>query len=200
MERNTCLLEHLWLAALAGAMGDPSGASVFELDIPSPALDQWFYPFNTDPCCKPTAAVFGSLASTGFDPSFDNRDGQMLLMRKKRGLGTFMDREEIDRKRPFYTTELLQGIPSVTLVQGRYGSTHVLMRGSMGGMCSPTIYVDGLRFGSADIDFVSFPEDLEAVEVYVRGSQSPPMFSDVRGTCGSIVLWSRRYMGTLRRR
>ncbi len=58
----------LWLAA-----------AVIEVDLPAPALDQWFYPFNTDPCCKPTAAVFGSLTATGFDPSFDNRDGQMLV-------------------------------------------------------------------------------------------------------------------------
>ena len=128
-----------------------------------------------------------------------SRDASGFERRKRMGLGTFIDRDVIDRKRPFYTTELFRGIPAVTLSQGRFGSTLVLMRGSFGGTCSPAVYVDGLRFGSGDIDFVSFPEDLEAVEVYVRGSQSPPMFSDPRGTCGSIVLWSRRYMGTLRR-
>ena len=129
-----------------------------------------------------------------------SRDASGFERRKRMGLGTFIGRDEIDRKRPFNTTELFRGIPAVTLTLGRYGSTNVLMRGGFGGLCRPAVYVDGLRFEAVDIDFVSFPEDLEAVEVYVRGSQSPPMFSDPRGTCGSIVLWSRRYMGTQRRR
>ena len=128
-----------------------------------------------------------------------SRDVSGFERRKKQGLGTFMGREEIDRKRPFNTTDLFRGMPAVTLRRDRLGETSVLLRGPFGGLCRPAVYVDGLRFENMDIDFVSFPEDLEAIEVYVRGSQSPPMFSDPRGTCGSIVLWSRRYMGTQRR-
>ena len=66
--------------------------------------------------------------------------------------------------------------------------------------CSPAVFMDGLRFEAMDIDFVSYPEDIEAVEIYVRGSQAPAQFWDVRNACGSIVLWSRRYMGTQRPR
>jgi hypothetical protein len=128
-----------------------------------------------------------------------SRDVSGFEGRKRRGLGTFMGREEIDRKRPFNTTDLFRGMPALTLARDRYGSTRVLMRGSFGKLCAPAVYVDGLRFGAGEIDFVSFPEDLEAVEVYVRGSQSPVQFSNMDG-CGSIVLWSRRYMGTQRRR
>jgi hypothetical protein len=128
-----------------------------------------------------------------------SRDVSGFEARKRRGVGTFIGREEIDRKRPFNTTDLFQGFPALTLSRDRYGGKQVLMRGAFGGLCSPAVYVDGLRFESLDIDFVSFPEDLEAIELYIRGSQSPPQYSDVRGTCGSIVLWSRRYMGTVRR-
>ena len=44
-----------------------------------PTLDRWVYPFNADPGFRTTAPVFGALTSMGFDPAFDNRDGQMLI-------------------------------------------------------------------------------------------------------------------------
>ena len=49
------------------------------IDAPGPALDRWNYPFANDPGGNHYAAIFASLASTGFDPQFDNRDGQMNI-------------------------------------------------------------------------------------------------------------------------
>jgi hypothetical protein len=59
----------------------PVGAEVIDLQIDAPALDRWFYPFNSTPGTQTSASIFGPITDvgTGFDPSFDNRDGQMLI-------------------------------------------------------------------------------------------------------------------------
>ena len=65
--------------ALAGAMACP--AEVISVDLAEPTLDRWFYPFNSNPGFKSEASVFGAVGDQdlGFDPDFDNRDGQMLI-------------------------------------------------------------------------------------------------------------------------
>ncbi|MEE8459778.1 MAG: hypothetical protein V3S08_07885 [Phycisphaerales bacterium] len=56
-------------------------AGVTEVDLTEPTLDRWFYPFNASPGFRSDAPIFGSVTDqeVGFDPSFDNRDGQMLI-------------------------------------------------------------------------------------------------------------------------
>ena len=50
------------------------GAAGFTLDVPSPSMDRWMYPFNFEPATRPVAPTFAS-----FDPRFDTRDAQFLL-------------------------------------------------------------------------------------------------------------------------
>ena len=65
--------------ALAGAMACP--AEVISVDLPEPTLDRWFYPFNGSAGFRADAPIFGAVGDLdlGFDPAFDNRDGQMLI-------------------------------------------------------------------------------------------------------------------------
>ncbi len=49
-------------------------AAGFTLDVPSPSMDRWMYPFNFEPATRPVAPTFAS-----FDPRFDTRDAQFLL-------------------------------------------------------------------------------------------------------------------------
>ncbi len=67
------------LPALAVATVCP--ADVISVDLAEPTLDRWFYPFNSNPGFKPDASIFGAVGDQdlGFDPAFDNRDGQMLI-------------------------------------------------------------------------------------------------------------------------
>jgi hypothetical protein len=58
----------------AGAL---AGGTV-NLDLTTPTLDRWNYPFANNPGGSHYAAVFGALTSQGFHPDFDNRDGQMI--------------------------------------------------------------------------------------------------------------------------
>ncbi len=70
------------LLLLAAVAVSPAASStmaeviVSEFDEP---LDRWFYPFGGNPGFETVASVFAPLTAQGFDPSFDNRDGQMLL-------------------------------------------------------------------------------------------------------------------------
>jgi hypothetical protein len=128
-----------------------------------------------------------------------SRDVSGFERRQRIGLGRFFDREAIDRKILFRTSDLFQGMPGLTLSQTRFGENLGLMRGIWGGLCRPALFMDGLRFEAEDIDFLTFPQELEAVEVYVRASEAPAQYTDVRNGCGTILLWTRRYMGTSRR-
>jgi hypothetical protein len=56
-------------------------ADEIDVDLAEPTLDRWFYPFNSNNGLKTEASIFGSATDLemGFDPAFDNRDGQMLV-------------------------------------------------------------------------------------------------------------------------
>lgn len=65
--------------------------STIKIDAASPTLDRWSYPFANDPGGNHYASVFAALASTGFDPQFDNRDGQMNIGFNTAALGVAPD-------------------------------------------------------------------------------------------------------------
>ena len=76
---DKALLLVAMLPALAVVTTCP--ADVIGVDLAEPTLDRWFYPFNSNPGFKPEASIFGAVGDQdlGFDPDFDNRDGQMLI-------------------------------------------------------------------------------------------------------------------------
>ena len=63
------LLPLVWLLAALRL-----GAGEFTLDVPTPTLDRWMYPFNFEPATRPVAPTFAS-----FDPRFDTRDAQFFI-------------------------------------------------------------------------------------------------------------------------
>lgn len=65
------LLLVLWLGRLCATR---LVAGEFALDVASPTLDRWMYPFNFEPATRPVAPTFAS-----FDPRFDTRDAQFFL-------------------------------------------------------------------------------------------------------------------------
>jgi hypothetical protein len=64
-------------AVIANAL--TADATTVNVNLLTPTLDRWNYPFAGNPGGNPYAAVFAPLTAAGFDPSFDNRDGQMLV-------------------------------------------------------------------------------------------------------------------------
>ena len=71
----------LGLPVIAGCLVGVSAteAAVINVNLASPAVDVWNYPFAANPGGNSNAAIFGSYSATGFHPDFDNRDGQMVI-------------------------------------------------------------------------------------------------------------------------
>lgn len=125
--------------------------------------------------------------------------------RVRRGLGVYITRAEIDRRRPMYVTDLLRDVPGVTLQGAGSGTRPVVQMARAAGRACPTrIFVDGLLLNPtmmtssgprADIfriDDVVAPASVEGIEVYRGSSTVPPEFLTSDAQCGVIAIWTRR--------
>lgn len=76
--------------------------------------------------------------------------------RQRSDFGYFITPDFIERRQPVRITDLLSGLPGVSLVQtgtGSVGQVAVRLRGSdiaQGGLCRPRVFVDGLLFARGD--------------------------------------------------
>lgn len=107
--------------------------------------------------------------------------------RRRRGTGTYFDREEIESRNPHLITDILRTVPGVRLIPaGQFGAQAIRLRGN----CRPEIILDGLRTSiDTDVDHVIPARDVEAIEVY-RGAGMPVEFGN--NPCGAVVFWTRR--------
>jgi TonB-dependent starch-binding outer membrane protein SusC len=104
-----------------------------------------------------------------------------------KGFGTFITREDIERRHPVRSTELFNTIPGVH-TSPVMGGNSVTIRGN----CRPTVYVDGIQVnGYRSIDDLAQPLELEGVEVYRSSHQAPVEFTGLRAGCAVILLWTR---------
>lgn len=131
-------------------------------------------------------------AKKGSDiPGFDQR--------KRQGLGTYLSREDIEKRGAINASDLLRGLPGVQVTWD--GSEYVVQMtrsASLGYSCPVQYYIDGAPFLAAtdEIDQTLRPEDIEAIEVYKSGSETPMQFQGAGGSpCGTIVIWTRRRAG-----
>ena len=127
--------------------------------------------------------------------------------RRAAGLGHFVTRADIDKRRPQRTSDILRAVPGVVLVQGDAGtlvpqfrnsmSAGSVMRGGGGGQgtCAPFYWMDGSPLGALALDLDAIPTGaVEGIEVY-SGIATVP--AALRGgvsnaVCGVIVVWTRR--------
>lgn len=115
--------------------------------------------------------------------------------RRKRGFGSFMTRDDIEKRGAINTTDLLRGIAGVEVVWD--GSEYVVQMTRSAGQsyCPVQYYVDGapLLASTSDMDGLIRPDDIEAIEVYRSGTATPVQFQSAGGgSCGTIVIWTRR--------
>lgn len=109
--------------------------------------------------------------------------------RRKRGTGHFIDRAEIERRRPAYASEILAYFPGNSLRQSnRGGGNQSRVRG-----CKPSIWLDGIQAYGAELDEVVRVGDIDGMEIYSSWSAVPAQFGN-RGdrSCGAILVWTRR--------
>lgn len=105
--------------------------------------------------------------------------------RKAMGAGTFVDRSEIEKRRPQQVTDLFRTMPGVRLVPDRRGDSHVTLRGQ----CRPALVMDGSPvFSGMSLDLILRPDDVEAIEVHSTASMP---IEYARDGCGAVLIWTR---------
>jgi hypothetical protein len=130
--------------------------------------------------------------------------------RKELNRGHFIDRAEIEEKKPHSMTDLFRGGTSFrvipTQVAGSTGGYTVVSRRSIRlqgvGNCGPMVYLDGIRVGrtygdggATPLDQLLHPDEVEAVEAYSGISQVPERWRDSTASCGVILIWTRKGQG-----
>jgi hypothetical protein len=126
--------------------------------------------------------------------------------RQRTGIGVYISREDIEKRRPGTVTDLLAGVPGVRLESGQGGGfrrTVYLTRALSGPRdCPAQIFIDGFHlnrttpatgsgFGIVIDDAVS-PDAVEGIEVYRGLATVPPEFLTPNARCGVIAIWTRR--------
>ncbi len=125
------------------------------------------------------ASVEVEARSTQAMKDFDER-------RRKRGTGRFIDRAEILRQKPSFTSDMLLSFPGMSVRPGRIGNS-VRVRG-----CKPSVWIDGVQAQGAELDDVTRPSDVDGIEIYSSWAGVPPQFGDRGGrSCGAILVWTR---------
>ena len=107
--------------------------------------------------------------------------------RMAEGFGHFVTREDIEERRPRLVSDLFRRIPGIYVTSGGFAGSQLLLRRG-GRQCEPALWVDGILTGRYPIDDLH-PDDIEGIEVYRRASETPLQFN--RGSCGSILIWTR---------
>ncbi len=119
--------------------------------------------------------------------------------RRKRGVGTFIDRKQIDAMNVQDASDLLRRVGSLRLIPHNRRNSGQPRNATVGrrGNCRFTFIVDGTRtLPDFEMDYVAAAA-LEGVEVYNGLAEVPALFkahaSSAGGSssCGVIALWSR---------
>ncbi|CAN5226840.1 hypothetical protein BH23GEM2_BH23GEM2_14060 [soil metagenome] len=157
------------------------------LSADAPAEVKWI--LATAPVHLAEVVTFGTASDFELSTGFGER--------RRRGTGVFIDRADIERRRPHNLTDLLRTVSGFsvhrTLTRWGYQTTATLERVSSGSVgCPIDYYVNGHEYTptSMGIDSDVPATQIEAIEVY-KPSQTPPQFVGMRSRCGAVVIWTR---------
>lgn len=174
---------------------------------------------RTDVRITPGSIVRADLALTGedVDPIMVTAGGGGRLAavgfhdRARRGTGLFIERAEIESRKPARITDLLYGRSGMRVVRIEGGEYDVRLSGParLRGDCQPTIWLDGSLArdgGQTPVEMEEMdraivmqlqlseivpPTEVEAIEVYTGAAGVPGQFAS-NATCGVVVIWTRR--------
>ncbi len=123
--------------------------------------------------------------------------------RRRAGVGVFLTREEIMKRRPEEFSDLMRTISGMEIrpsgITGRRGYT---MSMRTNGQCQPALVLDGvptliggqqpLRGRDLPIDDVVSPRDIEGLELYKGAAGVPSEYNVNNAACGVLLIWTRR--------
>jgi carboxypeptidase family protein len=129
--------------------------------------------------------------ATDVDPVMvEGEDAKMKEFNLRRGsnnFGKYFDGDEIMKRDPRLTSELLRTVPGASIGASTRVGNRVLLRG-----CKPTIFVNGMKAYGAELDEVAYPSDVAGLEVYLSWAGLPPQYQDRENPgCGAIIVWTR---------
>jgi len=142
----------------------------------------------------PVAMTLDSVAVTAEPAPTVEKAFQGFEMRKSRGFGTFITREEIEKKNPRATTDLFRSVSGVKLLRENGSPTVVSSRLGNLSYCPVRYFVDGASYPlyGQSIDVMVQVVDIGAIEVYPGGASVPPQFGGREAACGVIAIWTRQ--------
>ena len=137
------------------------------------------------------------------DPVFITARRDMALdksgftARRRASGGYFFTREDIDRRKPNNISDMMKGLPSVTVghqrggtvIRGRSGVTSL---NSANAPCT-RVFVDGFEWRdlqAGDLDMVVNPDDVIGLEIYQAG-EVPIQFRKFDQGCLTLVVWTQ---------
>lgn len=142
---------------------------------------------------SPVAMMIDSVEVSAPAPEIEKAFGGFET-RRARGFGTFLTREQIEKKKPRVTTDLFRTVSGVKLFRDGGVATVVSTRLGDMAVCPLRYFVDGADFPlyGQSIDAMVQVADIGAIEVYAGGATVPPQFGGRESGCGVIAIWTRQ--------
>jgi hypothetical protein len=126
---------------------------------------------------------------------------QRFYQRVDHGRGSFLTREQIDRRKPRRLTDLFREIPGVRVANTSRGD-RLVMTGATPAMyrvdarweagdCPVQYYLDGVSYQPdvAGVPNDVRPDEVEGIEVYRRLSEVPVEYRRRGAECGVVLIW-----------
>lgn len=131
---------------------------------------------------------------------------ESFKQRVETGMGIYITREQIEKRRPSRVADLLREVPGVAVTGSGGGNRPTIQvgRSLVTPDCPTQIWVDGFlmnrRFGgrnggpTADfrLDDAVSPLSIEGIEIYRGLGSVPAEFLNPDAKCGVIAVWTRR--------
>ena len=142
---------------------------------------------------SPVVMMMDSVAVVAKAPEIEKAYGG-FEMRKSRGFGTFITREQIEKKNPRVTTDLFRTVSGVKLLRENGTPTVVSTRLGNLAYCPVRYFIDGTSYPlyGQSIDTMIQVVDIGAIEVYPGGATVPPQFGGRESACGVVAIWTRQ--------
>jgi hypothetical protein len=100
--------------------------------------------------------------------------------------GHFLDRAALEKTHAQHPSDALRSVPGLRLLPSNRIGNLVRFRD-----CRPTVWIDGIRIGGAELDEVASMSDMAGVEIYRSLAGVPQQFIDRTNPCGAILVWTR---------
>jgi hypothetical protein len=112
--------------------------------------------------------------------------------RRALGLGTFISREELERRGAFSLIDTFYGVRGFRVIRLDHRDRHVIA-GRSSAPCYPAVFVDGVhlqRIGEDVLNHINL-RDVAGIEAYPNQASIPVRYNERGRACAAILVWTR---------